>query len=642
MGAIRYRADIDGLRAIAVLAVLLFHAGADFFPGGFVGVDVFFVISGYLITSIIVSESRRGEFSFVGFYERRIRRIVPAFLTVIAVSAGVGWFTLLPQDYVYFARSAFAAAAFHSNFYFGRQAEDYFAPEVETQPLLHTWSLSVEEQFYLIAPVFILLLLGRSRRLRGALVLFLLLLSIGISAYGVKHGLSSAFYLLPSRAFELLIGVGLAIGLVPVTTNSVARQFMGLSGLVLIAYATFFFSSATPFPGLAALVPCLGAALLIHSGGSGSTPVHRVLGTRPMVFVGKISFSLYLWHWPLLAFARYGATEQLSVGHRFALLGLSLVLSIFTYYLIEQPVRQRRYFPTRPRVFAVGGVALLGCLIVSRGIIESDGALIRLQPEVIAFVKALPDKHDTRAKCLANPENDACLVGDADASKPSFLLWGDSHAQMFSGSVGLKADALGIKGYNVVRSGCPPIFDFVPRFSHCVEVTRGVENILKNADVEHIILASRWAIHQDNIGDEFLNYVRRTVDTLQHSNRSIAIIASVPELPFHVPKTMTRDLIMGEHSDYSIAVAEFLTRQQKVLQLLQELDSMPKVRVLYPHMKLCDGMRCDAARDDHPLYVDDDHLGPKGVEVLSSLLDTALAASSLGEEVVGRVEQSLH
>jgi hypothetical protein len=292
-------------------------------------------------------------------------------------------------------------------------------------------------------------------------------------------------------------------------------------------------------------------------------------------------------------------------------------------------------------VFAVGGVALLSCLVVSRGIIESDGALIRLPPEVVAFVKTLPDKHDTRAKCLAKPENDVCLVGDADASKPSFLLWGDSHAQMLSGSVGLKADALGIKGYNAVRSGCPPIFEFVPRFSHCVEGTREVEDILKNVNVEHIILASRWAVHQDNIGDEFLNHVRRTVGTLQRSNRTIAIIASVPELPFHVPKTMTRDLIKGENSDYSIAVAEFRIRQRKVLQLLQELDAMPKVRVLYPHMKLCDEMHCDAAEGDHPLYVDENHLGPKGVEVLSSLLDIALAASSLDQEVVGRVEQPL-
>ncbi len=646
MISIRYRADIDGLRAIAVLAVLFFHAGLAPVTGGFVGVDVFFVISGYLITSIIVSEVSRGEFTYAGFYERRIRRIIPALMTVIATSVVIGWYVLVPGDYVDFARSAIAAAAFYSNFFFNDQAEDYFAPDSDMQPLLHTWSLGVEEQFYLIAPFLILLLLGRFQRFRGWLVAGIFAVSLAISVYSVQVGWPSAFYLLPSRAFELMIGMALALGLAPEIASRTLRQIAGFCGLAMIVFAAIAFTAATPFPGAAALIPCLGAALLIQSGGQGDTLAHRVLATLPMVFIGRISYSLYLWHWPLLAYARYTAVDPLTMQERVGLLGLAFVLSVVTYYCIEQPVRQRRVFATRRQVFAGGGVALAGCLVVTLGIVATRGAPMRLPAEAAEFAQALPGKTATHARCMQGSTHDVCLVGATDPPEPSFLLWGDSHAQMLSRGLAGKAAFTGLKGRTVMRGGCPPVLwsgqGFEADLPKCERNMQRVKQILRETDIRDVILVGRWGNYYSRFGQEFVDSLRRTVEAVRVSHRTVTLIGPVPELPFNLPKAMTRDLMRGTLSDYSVPAAAFHTRQLEILKVLAELDAMPGVRVLYPHLELCNNLRCRTVADGRPLYVDDDHLSAKGVEVIAKLLDDALAVQSIRQEVVGRVEQPLH
>ncbi len=643
---LRYRADIDGLRAIAVLVVLIFHAGLGPVSGGFVGVDVFFVISGYLITSIIVSEASRGEFSFADFYERRIRRIIPALMTVIATSAVIGWYVLVPADYVDFARSAIAAAAFYSNFFFNDQAEDYFAPSADLQPLLHTWSLGVEEQFYLIAPFFILLLLGRLQRFRGWLVGGVFLMSLAISGYSVQAGWPSAFYLLPSRAFELTIGMVLALGLIPGIANRGLRQIAGLCGLGLIATAALLFTDDTPFPGFAALVPCLGAALLIHSGGHADTWVYRILATRPTVFVGKISYSLYLWHWPLLAYAHYTAVDLLTTQERVALLGLAFVLSVVTYYCIEQPVRQRKVFATRRQVFAGGGVALVTCLVGTLAIVGTRGVPMRLPEAAAEFASALPGKRETLAPCLAGSATGECSIGFPGSPKASFLLWGDSHAQMVSRRIADIAAERGLKGRTVMRGGCPAVFrrgyEYEGQFHKCFRNLIAVERIVASSDIDHVILAGRWGSYRAQNGKEFSEALRHTVRVLRDSKRTVTLIGPVPELPFNLPSIMTRDLMHGERGDYSVPFMTFQARQSAILQTLQELDALPGVRVLYPHLKFCDETRCSTVQDGIPLYVDDDHLSPTGVKIIAGLLDDALGASSLKQEVVGRIEQRFH
>ena len=359
-GSLAYRADIDGLRAIAVLAVVLYHAKVAPFTGGYVGVDVFFVISGFLITSILVKDMNEGSFSFAGFYERRVRRIFPALFTVIFACIAAGWFILTPQDYKEFALSMIYMGGFVSNVFFKRRA-GYFGPAAETQPLLHTWSLAVEEQFYVFAPIVLLLLYRFAWKSRGLVLSVLAGLSLVSAAYGVSHELPSAFFYLHSRAWELIAGMLLGLGVVPLVRAQQVAEAMSITGLAMIAWAVFEFTPGTPFPGLAALLPCLGAALIIYSGAVVPTFVSRLLSARPAVFIGKISYSLYLWHWPLLVFAVYEWGVDVGMRERIGLIVLAVVLSILTWAFIEQPARKKSGQRTQRLVLAAGLAAIAMC-----------------------------------------------------------------------------------------------------------------------------------------------------------------------------------------------------------------------------------------------------------------------------------------
>ena len=654
---LRYRADIDGLRAVAVLLVLIFHADLGVVSGGFIGVDVFFVISGYLITSIIVSEVSRGTFSWASFYERRIRRIMPALLTVILVSAVIGWFVLAPRDYMEFGRSAIAAAAFYSNFYFDGQA-GYFAPAAETQPLLHTWSLGVEEQFYLLAPAFILLLLGRLQRFKLVIFLTLFVLSLGIAVWGVREEWSSAFYLLPSRAFELMIGMALALGLVPAITSRVVRQVAGLAGLAMIVAAGLLYDSTTPFPGLAALVPCLGAALLIHSGGQGDTLASRVLALRPAVFVGKVSYSLYLWHWPLLAYAAYEFEDQLTNADRIGLLVLAFVLSVLSYYWIEQPARRGTILPTRRGAFTATAAAIAACAVMSIGIYTSRGAPIRLNPEAEAFARRVPLKYATLSHCLKDSPGGSCAVGAAAGAVPTFILWGDSHARMMSKALAEVAASQSKRGFISIAQGCPPILraaSSAEARSKCLEGADQFEALAAGSPTaENVIVAAYWLSYSGGLARnvetpeaqarlvEAARALRSTVEKLSASGRSVTLIGPVPGPTFDLTKEMTRALMRGYQRDFSVSLVDFKERHAGVLRILSELDAMPRVRVLYPHLSLCDADRCRLVDNGMPLYVDDNHLSPQGAGLLSDLLREALDGASLQHEAMTRSDRQSH
>ncbi|HYK43019.1 MAG TPA: acyltransferase, partial [Thermoanaerobaculia bacterium] len=315
--SLSYRPEIDGLRGVAVVLVVLFHAGFGC-PGGYVGVDVFFVISGFLITSLIWKDLEGERFTFARFWERRARRIVPALVAVVAATLFAGWFLLLPADYERLGRSAASQAVFAANVHFWLTG-GYFAPAAAEQPLLHTWSLALEEQFYWIVPVALFLVFGARRfeRRRSSMILAAIgcgiVSSFTLSVWGVAHHPSAAFYLLPTRAWELLLGS--LVAFLPMRSQPsqgrAVRELAAIGGVALILLAAFGYRATTPFPGAAALAPCLGAALWIRSNGreTSASPAPTLAGSvlsRPLpVFVGLASYSLYLWHWPFLAFARY-------------------------------------------------------------------------------------------------------------------------------------------------------------------------------------------------------------------------------------------------------------------------------------------------------------------------------------------------
>lgn len=654
-----YRPDIDGLRAIAVGTVVLFHAKLGLVPGGYTGVDVFFVISGFLISSIIWRELQAGTFTFAGFYERRIRRIFPVLALILLVTLVLGALVLAPQDYFLMGRSARATAAFYSNFYFNSQF-GYFMPMAETQALLHTWSLAVEEQFYLVAPFFLILLARLQIRYRVVVFLALFAASLAISSIGAFDENKAAFYLPQSRAFELMIGMALVIGLGPVWANNLARELAAFAGLGMIAAAAFLYSEETPFPGLAAAMPCLGTALLISTASNGSTLISRALSVPAMVAVGRISYSLYLWHWPLFVFAEYEYGERLPITYRVGLIGVAVALSFLTFRFVEQPARRRTPVVSRWIVIGTGLSAMAVLVALSQGVIQTKGWPGRLEPNVAAFSRlvttstvGVPCK-DPEDKLTSLP---GCAIGAKDVAIPTALLWGDSHAMVLVPRLSTIAAAKDVRVEVVVAGACPP---FLPEATtaaglkvpaRCEAVSRRVAAMLHRKEIRHVMVTARWAFYAEgssfdrgvtqpnrfDTGDLqqnrrlFVDSFRATIVAITAMGHTVSVIGPVPELNRDVPNAMMKALMRGEDPKITAPVSAFAERQAAVLGALDAVSHLPGVRIAYPHKVLCGVRDCETSSDGKPLYTDANHLGLFGTDLIAPLLADAMAVASQNE-----------
>jgi peptidoglycan/LPS O-acetylase OafA/YrhL len=422
-----YRREIDGLRAVALLPVLLFHAGFSWAPGGFVGVDVFFVISDFLITSIIVSEMQSGTFTIARFYELRARRILPALSVVMIACLPFAWLWMLPEDARSFGDSLLAVSAFGSNvlFFF---TSGYFDTTAELKPLLHTWSLAVEEQYYILFPLLVMLTWRWGRGVLTALFILLGLISFGLAVYSVNEHAAFAFYMLPTRGWEIMIGACLA--LVPVRRQAGwIFELAGLTGLALIAMAVWAFDRTTPFPGAAALVPTCGAALLIACA-SPQTVSGRLLGSRALVGIGLVSYSAYLWHQPLLAFARHRSSGEPPPALLAALLVVALILAWATWACVEAPTRNRQRVPLNRLAWllSVGwlAIAAAGALALATG-----GFPTRVPEDVRRVAAGTRDRSPRQAECLVAQPIDpgkACILGDGAHSTIGRVAWNRANA----------------------------------------------------------------------------------------------------------------------------------------------------------------------------------------------------------------------
>jgi len=649
----KYRPDIDGLRAIAVIPVVFFHAGIAQFRGGFVGVDVFFVISGYLITSLILQEMKEGGFSTLVFYERRIRRIFPAVFGLMLALFVVGYWLLLPQPFVELSKTALATTFFASNLLFWRQA-GYFDAPGESKPLLHTWSLAVEEQFYILFPLYLLVVVRWLRHGLKWLTVCVALLSFALSLYGVAFKPSATFYLAPTRAWELLLGALLAMGGFRRQVSATVGAMIGLAGISLIAYSVFFFSDVTPFPGASALVPCLGTALVIYSGSASGNWVSHLLSLRPIVFIGLISYSLYLWHWPMLVFARLYLVRRLKPMEAIGIAVSSMFLATLSWKFIEQPFRQRKLASTRKTIFAFGIVCMVSVASLSLWVWLGNGLPSRMSPEAgrVAAIAAECIKPRDHCNSLGHKDvhlSNLCPLGSA--ANPEFLLWGDSHAENLRDSFVQAANLTGISGAQATRAGCPPMLgvarlDLPP--SQCVEFSNAVLKVASDNSIKKVVLVARWAfwaegaryLHEQGtnpkLTDEessdadspshavFKRGLERLLSALNALGKEIVIVASIPEIGWDVPSVLGRELWQGREIHSDPTLAEYLNRNRFVFKLFAELQASYHFKLVYPHETLCDKTLCHVMIDRQPLYCDDNHLSLRGQQLLIPSLVRAL------------------
>jgi len=499
---LHYRPDIDGLRAVAVLAVLAYHFRISAFHGGFIGVDVFFVISGYLISAIIQQDIHAGKFSLASFYERRVRRIFPALIVVLIATGIMGYFIFLPAELINFAKSQLAALFSVSNFYFWKQS-GYFSAPVETKPLVHTWSLAVEEQFYVFLPIFLYLANKYFRRYLKFVVCMIAAASFGMSAIGAVRYPDSTFYLPHTRAWELLLGVMITLGVFPPLRTALLRNLATILGLGLICASIFGFTAYTPFPGINALPPTLGAALIVAGGETGDSFVGRLLSLKPAVFVGLISYSLYLWHWPVIVYQNMGFFLVQGVPIRaikLACIVVSFILAILSWKFVELPFRGKSKLFTRTAVFQFAAAAAVVVAALGLATIAARGFPSRYPEkanEMAAYLDYSSAEYFREGTCFISSQNrfsdydfENCL--HQDPSKKNDLLLGDSHAAQLW--YGFSTTLAGVNYMQATGAGCRPTIE-QPLIvaSDCSHLMNYVfSDYLPSHHIDRLLLEARW------------------------------------------------------------------------------------------------------------------------------------------------------
>ncbi|HTY04740.1 MAG TPA: acyltransferase family protein [Rhodocyclaceae bacterium] len=640
----RYRPDIDGLRAVAILSVLSYHAFPAAMPGGFIGVDIFFVISGFLIASIIFRGLLHGRFSFLGFYGGRIRRLFPALLIVLTSAFAVGWFSLLPDEFAQFGKHVAGGIGFSDNILLWQES-GYFDRAAELKPLLHLWSLGIEEQYYLVFPGMVWLLWHWRNHLLvilaslGTLSFFFNLSFVG------SHPVA-AFFLPQFRVWELLVGASLAswhlrqaqvvvkrtAALHGPNIESRLLDLVSIAGLLLIAVALATIRSTDDFPGWWAVLPVFGSAALMAAGPHAL--VNRMLLSHPLpVFLGLISYPLYLWHWPLLSFVRIIEGGEPSASTRAGLMAAAVLLAWLTYRLVERPIR----FGPRP----LTKTGLLACAAAVVGFIgfndyQRDGLPFRkgfavrvpsvLQP--LAAYRFDDDRHFRSGLChlrvSEGPEGYAGVCADeADKGRASLFLWGDSHAAQFY--PGLAAELPSIRLEQYTSPGCQPTLDWqVPGFPRCVEINAFVMRKIEELKPDQVVLVSRW------LGVAATDKIKSTIARIKAAGvKDIVIIGPLPRWE----PNLLGALLSRYHEQPFTVIPERMRNgvdadKFRIDRELQRLATESGARYISPMSLLCNDDGClvrptDGGFEGMSLAFDDSHLTPEGSRYVVALLRKA-------------------
>lgn len=621
-GTITYRPQIDGLRAVAVLAIILFHFDPRIVPGGYLGVDIFFVISGFLITSFIMADLERGAFSLLQFYERRVRRILPALFVVLAATLPFAALYLLPSQQAAHARSLLATLFFSSNILFWTET-GYFTAEADLKPLLHTWSLAVEEQFYLFFPVILLALWRLGPRVLVAALGAMFAASLIASTILAQEAPAANFYLLPSRAWELLAGALLAIAVLRGIVHNRFADLLSLAGLGMVAGSLALFEETTPMPSALGLIP-VGGTILMIAFASERTPVGRLLAWRPMKGIGLISFSAYLWHWPVIVFARFQFGDALAPGLVAGLFATVLALSYLTWRFVEQPFRRygaRAWMPIRPFL------ATLAASAVGLILLTQDGPGLA----TVATDQATPASIE--AKVATNYGlSDACegaftLSPSCRTSEaPEVLLWGDSFAMHLAPAINAGVGARGM--VQLTKSVCVPIEGMsvvTPEYpadwaDGCIDFNDQVLDWLAGqTSIRYVVVSSPFGIIYNDVyqrggavavapsPDLVRQALIRTAARVGAMGKTLVIVSPPPVTGDNIGQCLISAALRGDAED----ACDFPTTSIHALStsVFDFLHALPaEVPVVFLDELLCSDGICDTRIGDIFVFRDSGHL----------------------------------
>ncbi|MBL8510609.1 MAG: acyltransferase [Betaproteobacteria bacterium] len=654
----RYRREIDGLRALAVIPVILFHAGFQSWGGGFVGVDVFFVISGYLITSIILAEKQAGTFTLANFYERRARRILPALFLVLFACLPFAWLWLLPLDMKSFSQSLIAVAGFASNILFWRTS-GYFETAAELKPLLHTWSLAIEEQYYLLFPLFLLATWRLGKRWVISILVIVSILSLCAAQWAALSKPAAAFFLLPTRAWELSIGAFVAFYL-PHRGNDKSHTFhqlYSLIGVLLIVYSVFQFDKQTPFPSLYALLPTIGTALIILFT-SPQTLVGQLLGSKPMVGIGLISYSAYLWHQPLLAFARHTTVDAPSKGVLSALVMATLMLAYLSWKFVETPFRNRRRF-SRTQILCFS--ALASIIVISIGLVGhlTNGYVFRTYDHAIQHIEKARNETGKNSACwnlIANSQSlsSACELGKTGSEK-SFALVGDSHAGALVEALHAASLTAQLSGFDFTYNSCLPLSGGMAAKQDSTQATCNAireeffKQLAANKNPKTLILLARWTIwieqerfnnhehgiesgtravwnapHIDRMG--YIEALKKSyadsINLMLAAGYKVILIYPIPEAGWDVPMRLGKLFAANQTlapEDASTSYNVFVKRNAKAYEALDAIGEHSNLIRIKPEHIFCNTLiegRCVTQQNNMPFYYDNNHLSNFGARLI--------------------------
>lgn len=649
-----HRDDVDGLRAIAVLVIFAFHLNLTGFAGGFVGVDIFFVISGYVILRSILPDLESGSFALRDFFIRRMRRILPALTVVVAAVVAAGSVILSPAELKELAESALATLAFGANFYF-HDRTGYFASAAHARPLLHMWSLSIEEQFYILVPL-LLAVLARRRALSAAKVLLILaIVSFGYALIATTISEKNAFYMPMARFWELAVGGCVAVverrwGLVRRGSSTVA-----ILGLLGIAASVVLLDGGYGGPQWN-IVSVVSTAAVIAAGAAGRGPVAAALASRPMVTLGRLSYSIYLVHWPLIVFWRLYVARPLVPYEQVLIVFIAIALAAVLSSVVETPLRAgSRRFGNKP-VLAGTFAATVAVAALGAAVMFDRGAEWRMNPTAKEALASLRAAVAERPRCTTDMQwlggaFPVCRWNQVTQAT-DYVFWGDSHMGMLAPELATMLGNGGTSsGVSVAMPDCSPLHSVVVASRKsaklCPVFVDAVLRAIERDKPKVVVIAARWATLESDVrapGDggrsgrildlensgtpmALADALFRTIERVIASGTQVLVIGPVPEIEYDVPKTLVRSL-QGFGRLPPVSRDDFDIRQKRVLSALARMQALKKVTVVYPHRVLCNADTCAVAEGNRSLYMDDDHLSPFGSARVVTLIRSVIYPSA--------------